>query len=158
MNVCKKVLCDKPVSLPRYVLTETILPYNLQRANLQWADLQRANLHGTNLRWANLQGAKLQGAELRGADLQGADLTNTGVSLLQHCGKFNRTIINNNGVLSAGCFRGSVEEFKTAVVQKYGSSEEYHPELETFLNKNGSCYQHGEKEAVIKAWEAKKEG
>jgi hypothetical protein len=113
-HYCGMVLWNKPVSLPAYDLTGIKLPHNLEEAKLRGADLRGANLQGANLR--------------------GANLTGTGVSLLHNCGKYKLIIINNNGVIHAGCFRGSVEEFKTAVVQKYGTLGDYHPELETFLN------------------------
>ena len=105
---------------------------NLARANLACAYLARADLAGADLGGANLADANLAGANLAGADLAGADLGG-GIKLVgQHPivaispigSRSDSTLffLTNAGIkVRAGCFFGSLEEFRAAVAAKHGS-------------------------------------
>ena len=78
----------------------------------QRADLQRADLQGADLQRADLQGAYLQGAycgELR--VLQVGPIGSRGDTLLIKSGAVDEVM--------TGCFRGTLTEFRTALVRTY---------------------------------------
>lgn len=94
---------------------------NLYRANLSWA-----NLSGANLSWANLSGADLSGADLPGADLSGANLSGAnlyGYMSIGPIGSRNAFLWtrweDGKFVVRAGCFVGSIDDFKKAVKEKH---------------------------------------
>ena len=104
---------------------------NLSSANLSGADLSGAYLYGAYLYGAYLAGAYLRSAYLSGADLTGADLTGAKISegytliglrpffQLGPIGSRNDhllSFITDKGIMiKAGCFFGTIEEFKQAV-------------------------------------------
>ena len=111
---------------------------NLYGANLYGADLYGANLYGANLYGANLYGADLYGANLRGANLYGANLRGadlgesgklTGDRPFFQVGPIGSrqdvlaAFLTEKGVfLRAGCFFGTVEEFKGKLQDKHGDN------------------------------------
>jgi uncharacterized protein YjbI with pentapeptide repeats len=103
---------------------------NLYGANLHGANLHGANLYGADLRGANLRGANLYGADLRGANLRGANLGDKRLvgdrPLLQlgPLGSRADTLmawLTDKGVyVKAGCFEGTLDEFRAAVKDTHG--------------------------------------
>ena len=107
------------------------------RANLAGADLAGAYLTGADLREANLAGAYLTGAYLRGADLRGAylagaDLTRANLDNGLHIWQFGPVgsrqalLVVFHGpttdIVRAGCWSGSLGEFKARVESVHGVS------------------------------------
>lgn len=107
---------------------------NLRCSDLSNADLSNVSLRGADLRGAKLVGADLRGADLRGADLYGADLRGANLSGAELVG--NRPVLQigpigsradylaayltDAGVkIAAGCFFGSLEEFRAAVTKTH---------------------------------------
>ena len=116
---------------------------NLYGANLYGADLRSADLRSANLRSANLRSADLYGANLYGANLYGANLrsANLGDADLGDAGKLTgdrpyfavgpigsrqdvlAAFLTEKGVfLRAGCFFGTVEEFKVKLQDEHGDN------------------------------------
>ena len=116
---------------------------NLRSANLYGADLRGADLYGANLRSANLYGANLYGANLRSANLRSANLygANLGDADLGDAGKLTgdrpyfavgpigsrqdvlAAFLTGKGVyLRAGCFFGTVEEFRDKLQGEHGDN------------------------------------
>ncbi len=110
---------------------------NLARANLARADLAEANLAGANLAGANLAGANLARANLARADLAGANLAgayldgkkligNRPILMIGPIGSrysyFTSYITDAGVMLRAGCFFGTVEEFKAKLIQEHGEN------------------------------------
>ncbi len=117
---------------------------NLSRASLSGADLTDASLSGANLSGANLFAANLDAAYLRGADLGGADLGVADLrgANLRAADLDGAELVGNRPVLQigpigsradylvayltdagvrvqAGCFFGSLEEFRAAVTKTH---------------------------------------
>lgn len=133
----------------RDALSKTTKNVNLQGADLRGADLRWVDLQSADLRWADLRGADLRGADLQGAELyeayiQGADLYGVklyGANLGKHgklvglrpffqCGPIGSrsdyllSFITDKGiVIKAGCFTGTLDEFRTAVEETHGKSD-----------------------------------
>ncbi|MNW38919.1 Serine/threonine-protein kinase B [compost metagenome] len=113
---------------------------NLRGANLSDANLSDANLYGANLRGANLSGANLRGANLSGANLRGANLWGTFVERVygQHfatignIGSRNAVTIYHVDLdrVFCGCFRGTLDEFKTKVAKSYPEGHEHRVEYD----------------------------
>jgi hypothetical protein len=103
-------------------------------ADLSGSDLSRANLSGADLSRSNLSGSNLSGAYLLGADLSGADLSGAYLDK-KHCFLSISPIGSENGCLwvmrgedgilkyNRGCFSGTEEEFRAAVVKKNAGDE-----------------------------------
>jgi hypothetical protein len=126
---------------------------NLDGANLAGANLDGASLAGANLAGANLDGASLAGAYLAGASLAGANLARANLAGANLAGAYlagaslagaallgKRPIlqigpigsrcaylvayITDAGVrLRAGCFSGSLDEFRAACATTHGDSD-----------------------------------
>jgi len=107
---------------------------NLYGADLYGADLREANLYGANLIKAGLYGANLSGANLYGAGLRGANLGENGKLIgdrpLFQCGPIGSrgdyllSFITDKGiVIKAGCFTGTIDEFRAAVEKTHGDSD-----------------------------------
>ena len=116
---------------------------DLYGANLRWADLRGADLRGANLRGADLYGADLRGADLRWADLYGADLgganlggANLGganlvgsrpvmqIGPIGSRADYLVAVVTTDGVrVTAGCFSGTLDEFRAAVESTHGDSK-----------------------------------
>jgi uncharacterized protein YjbI with pentapeptide repeats len=97
-------------------------------ANLAGANLAGAYLAGANLDGANLAGANLAGAYLAGANLDGAKLL--GKRPILQIGPIGSrsaylvAYITDAGVrLRAGCFSGSLDEFRAACATTPGDNE-----------------------------------
>ncbi len=97
------------------------------------ADLRGADLYGANLRGADLYGADLRGADLRGADLYGANLGDAGkltgdrpyfaVGPIGSRQDVLAAFLTEKGVyLRAGCFFGTVEEFRDKLQGEHGDN------------------------------------
>ena len=109
---------------------------NLYGANLYGADLRGANLYGADLRGANLYGADLRGADLYGANLGGADLGGK-IGKLKSGGYFTCgpqgsrgdmliAFNSDNGMfVKVGCFTGSLDEFRSAVIKTHGEESKH---------------------------------
>jgi hypothetical protein len=106
---------------------------DLYGANLYGADLRSANLRSANLYGANLYGADLYGANLYGANLYGADLGESGkltgdrpffqVGPIGSRQDVLAAFLTEKGVfLRAGCFFGTVEEFKGKLQDEHGDN------------------------------------
>jgi len=116
---------------------------NLARANLDGAYLDGAKLDGANLDGANLAGAYLDGANLDGANLAGANLDGA-VTLIgsrpifqigpigSRCAYMVAYITSAGVRLRAGCFFGTVDEFRASLALTHGTNnhaEEYNAAL-----------------------------
>ncbi|MDZ4056833.1 MAG: pentapeptide repeat-containing protein [Polynucleobacter sp.] len=111
---------------------------NLDGANLDGANLGGANLGGANLDGAYLGGANLDGANLGGANLDGAylggaylggDKTLIGQRPFIQIGPigsrsaFLTAFLTDKGIhLKTGCFSGTLDEFKEAVLAEHGEN------------------------------------
>jgi hypothetical protein len=108
---------------------------NLRGADLGGANLRGADLGGADLRGADLYGADLRGANLRGANLRGADLGEKFGKLVAErpyfqCGPIGsradylQSFITDKGiVIKAGCFKGFLDDFVSAVENTHGNSD-----------------------------------
>ena len=121
---------------------------DLRGANLGGADLHGADLRGADLYWADLGGADLYGADLGGADLGGAGLrwadlgeaklgeaklrgaNLVGSRPVMQIGPIGSradyliAVVTTDGVrVTAGCFSGTLDEFRAAVESTHGDSE-----------------------------------
>jgi hypothetical protein len=111
---------------------------NLDGAYLAGAYLDGANLDGANLARANLAGANLDGADLDGTNLDGANLDGAflaGAALLgkrpilqigpigSRCAYLVAYITDAGVRLRAGCFSGSLDEFRAACATTHGDNE-----------------------------------
>ena len=96
-------------------------------------DLRGADLRGANLYGANLYGANLRSADLRGADLYGANLGDAGkltgdrpyfaVGPIGWRQDVLAAFLTEKGVfLRAGCFFGTVEEFRDKLQGEHGDN------------------------------------
>ena len=106
---------------------------NLYGANLRGADLYRADLRGANLRGAELRGADLRGANLRGANLRGADLGGAQVLQIGPLGSRRDYLVaklfeEGDTEIMAGCFIGTLGDFKKAVMRTHESGSKYREE------------------------------
>jgi hypothetical protein len=120
---------------------------DLGDANLYGADLYGANLRSADLRSANLYGADLYGADLYGANLYGANLGDAGkltgdrpyfaVGPIGSRQDILAAFLTEKGVhLRAGCFFGTVEEFRDKVEGEHGDNthgKEYSAALSLIL-------------------------
>jgi hypothetical protein len=106
---------------------------NLYGANLYGADLYGANLYGADLRCADLRCANLYGANLYGANLYGANLGDAGkltgdrpyfaVGPIGSRQDVLAAFLTEKGVfLHAGCFFGTVEEFRDKLQGEHGAN------------------------------------
>jgi hypothetical protein len=110
---------------------------DLRGANLSGADLSSAYLRGAYLRGADLRGAYLRGEYLRGAYLRGAYLrgakignsTLVGARPILQIGPIGSrsdylvSYITEVGVMiRAGCFFGTLDEFRAAVSGTHGDT------------------------------------
>jgi hypothetical protein len=116
---------------------------NLDGASLDWANLDGASLAGANLDGASLAGASLAGANLDGASLAGANLAG---AILARAKLGDKTFTKSRPVLTigpigsrydyltaymtdggivlkAGCFTGTVDEFRAKLAQTHGENE-----------------------------------
>ncbi len=111
---------------------------NLARANLDGANLDGANLAGAILAGANLARANLDGANLAGAFLDGANLDGAflaGKKLIgarpvfqigpigSRCAQFVSYITEAGVLLNAGCFWGTVDEFRAKLADTHGNND-----------------------------------
>ena len=101
---------------------------SLASANLEGANLASANLMGANLADACLASANLARANLEGAN--GAKLTLIGRRPLFHIGPLGSrcatlyAFLTDAGVyVRTGCFWGTLDAFKAAVVKTHGTSD-----------------------------------
>ena len=103
------------------------------KTDLRGADLRGADLRGANLYGANLYGANLRSADLRGADLYGANLGDAGkltgdrpyfaVGPIGWRQDVLAAFLTEKGVfLRAGCFFGTVEEFRDKLQGEHGDN------------------------------------
>jgi len=126
---------DTPSSLQCRVALEkaTGARANLAGANLAGADLAGANLAGADLAGADLAGANLYGADLARADLAGANLAGKKLIGLRpiftlgpigsRCAYFVSYITDAGLILQAGCFRGTVDEFRAKLTNTHGDND-----------------------------------
>ena len=100
---------------------------DLRDADLRDADLSGADLRGAYLSDAYLRGANLSDADLRGANLRGAKLVgDRPVLMIGPVGSrsdYLTAYVTDAGVrVRAGCFFGSLDAFRAAVVETHGDS------------------------------------
>ena len=108
---------------------------DLRGAYLCGADLRGAYLCGADLRGADLSEAYLCGADLRGADLRGAVIDSGGRRLIGErpmlkIGRIGSRSdyliawITDGGLrIQVGCFRGSIVDFESAVIETHADNE-----------------------------------
>ena len=109
----------------------------LEQATGRDADLRGANLRGADLRDADLADANLRDANLRGADLTGANLADANDKKLTLIGNrpyisigpigsrndaLQAFITDAGAYVRAGCFFGSLDEFRSAVDIEHGDN------------------------------------
>ncbi len=105
---------------------------NLNGAYLRGADLGGADLNGAYLRGAylgvvNLGGVNLNGANLRGAELGDHQLVGDQPILMigpigSRCDYLTAYLTDQGVKVRAGCFFGSLDEFRAAVAKTHGNS------------------------------------
>ena len=105
---------------------------HLYGADLSGADLRGASLSGAHLSGADLYGAHLSGADLSGAHLSGADLRGSKLvgerPILQIGPLGSRSdylvayLTDAGMMISAGCFFGTLDEFRAACDKTHGDS------------------------------------
>ena len=101
----------------------------LSRADLRGADLSGADLSRADLSGADLSGAYLRGAYLRGAIVEGArKLIGTRpilqIGLLGSRCAYLLAYLTDQGIcIRAGCFFGTLEEFRSAVSKTHGTND-----------------------------------
>ena len=94
-----------------------------------WAHKNRANLSRADLSGADLSGAYLRGAYLRGAIVEGArKLIGTRpilqIGLLGSRCAYLLAYLTDQGIcIRAGCFFGTLEEFRSAVSKTHGTND-----------------------------------
>ncbi len=116
-----------------YLVGACLARANLARANLAGAYLAGANPAGANLDGANLAGAYLAGANLARANLARANLA--GKKLIgarpvfqigpigSRCAQFVSYITEAGVLLNAGCFWGTVDEFRAKLADTHGNND-----------------------------------
>lgn len=101
--------CDLPDSTPSGLIT---------RRTLEKAVNAGANLDGANLTGANLTGANLDGKKLIG---------NRPIFMIgpigSRCFYFTSYITDAGIMLRAGCFFGSIDEFKSKLIEEHGEND-----------------------------------
>ncbi len=100
----------------------------LAGAYLARAYLARANLAGAYLARASLAGANLDGANLAGAYLAGKKLIGTRPvfqigPIGSRCAYFVSYITEAGVLLNAGCFWGTVDEFRAKLANTHGDND-----------------------------------
>ena len=100
---------------------------DLSGANLGCADLRNAYLRNAYLGGAYLSGANLSGADLRGANLRGqtpaGDRPILQIGPIGSRSDYLAAYLTAAGVyVQAGCFFGTLDEFRGAVSEKHGDS------------------------------------
>ena len=115
------------------VLYETDIPDDTPRGLQCRAALEKATTTGANLAGANLAGANLARAYLARANLDGAYLD--GKKLIgtrpvfqigpigSRCAQFVSYITEAGVLLNAGCFWGTVDEFRAKLADTHGDNE-----------------------------------
>jgi hypothetical protein len=111
---------------------------NLYRADLSDADLRGANLGGADLRGANLGGADLRGANLGDANPRGANLSRVTSDALIIAGPLgsrqDQTILYiPDNTIFCGCFKGTMDEFETAVEKTHANNPVYLAEYRAMI-------------------------
>jgi len=104
---------------------------NLRGADLDGADLRGADLRDTSLRYVDLRDVNLRGASLRGAIMRQGSSTyicDGGYHYVTNIGSEKGTLElyscgENGWYVKRGCFKGTKEEFISAVIEKHGDSE-----------------------------------
>ena len=98
---------------------------DLNHANLAKANLYHANLQFSELRFANLTNAELSNADLSGANLEFANLTQAKlpkqiIRIGPIGSRKSYTVINlGDDIITCGCWKGSLEEFKARIDEVY---------------------------------------
>ena len=107
------------------------------KANLRSADLRSANLYGADLRSANLRSADLYGADLGAAGKLTGDRPYFAVGPIGSRQDVLAAFLTEKGVyLRAGCFFGTVEEFRDKLQNEHGDNvhgNEYRAALQLVL-------------------------
>ena len=121
-----------------YLTGANLADANLTGANLADANLARANLAGAYLADANLARAYLADANLTDANLAGAYLADAivrnqkliGTRPVFHigpigsrCAQFVSYITDAGVLLNAGCFWGTVDEFRAKLTDTHGDND-----------------------------------
>ena len=106
---------DTPSGLERRVALEKA---TAARANLDGAYLARANLARANLAGANLDGAYLDGKKLLGT----RPVFQIG-PIGSRCAQFVSYITEAGVLLNAGCFLGTVDEFRAKLADTHGDND-----------------------------------
>ena len=93
------------------------------KANLRSADLRSANLRSADLRSANLYGANLYGANLGDAGKLTGDRPYFAVGPIGSRQDVLAAFLTEKGIyLRAGCFFGTVEEFRDKLQNEHGDN------------------------------------
>ena len=118
------------VNLTHADLTDTVLKNaDLRSANLTDTVLKNADLTDTNLAFANLKRANLKGTDLTNTTIWDTIFSNAGgksiISIQLNTSVENRVInyIPEIDWVSAGCFRGTLEELKNKVKYTHSDNE-----------------------------------
>ena len=95
----------------------------LEKATTTGASLAGANLAGANLARANLAGANLDGAYLDGKKLLGTRPVFQIGPIGSRCAQFVSYITEAGVLLNAGCFLGTVDEFRAKLADTHGDND-----------------------------------
>lgn len=93
------------------------------RADLSGADLSDADLSGADLSGANLAGAKLGGAKLGGPKLIGKRPILQIGPIGSRCAYLVTYLTDKGVMVRAGCFFGTLDEFRAAVAKTHGNTD-----------------------------------
>ena len=111
---------------------------NLSGSDLSYSDLRGSNLSGSDLSYSDLSGSDLSGSNLRGSDLSYSDLSG---AIVRHqkligarpffhigpigsrCAQFVSYITEAGLLLNAGCFWGTVDEFRAKLADEHGDND-----------------------------------
>ena len=116
---------------------------DLSYSDLSGSDLSGSNLSGSDLSGSDLSGSNLSGSNLRGSNLRGSDLSYSDLSgaIVRHqkligarpffhigpigsrCAQFVSYITEAGLLLNAGCFWGTVDEFRAKLADEHGDND-----------------------------------
>jgi hypothetical protein len=108
---------------------------NMSGANMIGANMRYANLSYANLSYANLSSADLSSANMTGANMSGANMTDRYISISRiGSRKGMTTYCFDTDIIWCGCFKGTLEEFKTNVQKVHSDNPQYLQEYLGFIS------------------------
>ena len=107
---------------------------NLSSANLRSTNLSYADLSYANLSYANLRSANLSSTDLRSANLSYSDLSKRYIQISRIGSRKGITAYCfDDDVIWCGCWKGTLEEFKSRVKEVHKNNKQYLSEYLGFI-------------------------